>query len=168
MTNPKYPLKQVLEVKERRVSEAEKVVKEKLEALEKENKILKQKEDERDKVKQHYEDKLTQIRETLDSGMSSPKMQQMKAYLKVVKEQLAAEEKKVVEQKKKVEAAEKNLEVAKEDLRQKRQDVDKFVAHEKDWTREARKEIERLEGIEQDELGATTFTANQTKRKRGM
>lgn len=164
MGEPNYPLKQILEVKERRVSEAEKVVKEKADALEKEQKVLQQKEAERDKVKRHYEDKLKQMRETLDAGMTSPEIQQMKAYSKVVKEKLVGEEKKVKDQQKNVETAEKNLEVAKADLKEKRQQVDKFLAHKKDWTKETRKENERVEGIEQDELGTVIYTARQQKK----
>lgn len=165
MTNPVYPLKQVIEVKQRRVEEAEKVVKEKYAALEKEENILKQKEADRDKAKKHSADKLKQMREEMDKGTTSPKIQQMRAYLKLTKERLAAEEKKVKDQKVQVETAQKNLDAAKENLRIKRQEVDKLLTHRKDWTKEMLKEREILEGREQDEIGSTLFSAHHPRKR---
>lgn len=164
MAEPVYPLTQVLQVKQRRVEDAEKIVKEKQQALEKEQQILAQKEAERDKVKKHHQDKLEQMREDMDHGTTSPKIQQMKAYLKVVKEKLAAEEKKVADQKKQVEAAEKNLEEARRVLKERRQEVDKFLSHKKDWLKEMRREQEIIEGREQDELGSTMYSSRHRKK----
>lgn len=149
-----YPLAQVIDVKQRRVEEAEKVVKEKQMLLDKEKEKLAQREAERDKVKEHKQDKLKQLRETLDSGSTSPKIQQMKVYLKVVEEKLKIEEKKVKDQQEQVNIAQKNLDQAREDLRKKRQEVDKLQSHRKDWEKEMRKELEIIEGREQDELGS--------------
>jgi len=165
MTLPIYPLAQVLQVKERRVEDAEKVVKEKQQAVEKEKQVLAQKEAERNKVKEHYAAKLKQMRAEMDEGTTSPKIQQMKVYLKIVKEKLAGEEKKVQEQVKQVEVAEKNLEAARQELKLKRQEVDKFIEHRKDWTKEMRKEQEVIEGREQDELGSVIFTTRHRKEK---
>lgn len=164
MAEPVYPLTQVLQVKQKRVEDAEKVVKEKKQALEKEQQILAQKEAERDKVKAHHEAKLKQMREEMDHGTTSPKIQQMKVYQKVVKERLQAEDKKVADQKKQVEIAEKNLEAARQDLKIKRQEVDKFISHRKDWLKEMRKEQEIIEGREQDELGSVIFTTRQRRK----
>lgn len=166
MTAPVYPLKQVVEVKQRRVEEAEKVVKEKQAALEKEQDILKQKEAERDKAKKHSDDKLKQMREEMDRGTTSPKIQQMRAYLKVTKERVAIEEKKVKDQKVQVETAQKNLEAAKDNLKIKRQEVDKLLTHRKDWMKEMQKEQEIIEGREQDEIGSTLFSIHHPRRKK--
>lgn len=166
MNNAVYPLKQVIEVKQRRVEDAEKVVKEKQLALENEQKKLAEREAERDKVKTHKKDKLQQLRDTMDAGTTSPKIQQMKVYLKLVDEKLLVEEKKVKEQKEQVVTAEKNLEQAKENLRQKRLEVDKLMMHKKDWEKEARKALEILEGREQDELGAMIHTSMHFRRKK--
>lgn len=165
MTNIVYPLAQVIQVKQKRVDEAEKVVKEKQLALEKEQQILAQKEAERDKAKNHYQDKLNQMRDAMDHGTTSPKIQQMKAYLKVAKERIAAEEKKVKDQQQQVEVAQKNLDAAKNDLKIKRQEVDKLVTHRADWTKAMLKEQEIIEGREQDELGSTMFIARHPPRR---
>lgn len=159
-----YPLKQIIEVKQKRVEDAEKVVKEKQAALEKEQQILAQKEAERDKAKKHYDDKLKQMRDEMDQGTTSPKIQQMKAYMKIVKERIVVEEKKVADQKLQVEAAEKNLEQAKNDLKIKRQEVDKLMSHRSDWIKEMRKEQEIVEGREQDELGSIIYTTNSRRK----
>lgn len=166
MTIPAYPLAQVLEVKQKRVDDAEKVVKEKQLALEKEQKILAQKEAERDKARQHYNDKLLQLRTALDSETTADKIQQMKVYLKITKERVAAEEKKVKDQKVQVETAEKNLEIARVNLKQKRQEVDKLVTHRTDWLKERAKEQEVIDGREQDELGSIIFTTHRGSRKK--
>jgi flagellar biosynthesis chaperone FliJ len=165
MTAPAYPLKQVLEVKQKRVEDAEKVVKEKQLALEKEEQILAKKEAERNKAKKHYDDKLKQMREEMDHGTTSPKIQQMKAYLKVAKDRVTAEEKKVKDQKIQVEGAQKNLEIAKNELKAKRQEVDKLVSHRTDWTKEMLKEQEVIEGREQDEIGSIIFTTHHIRKK---
>lgn len=163
MPKIEYPLKQVIEVKQRRVEEAERVVQEKQAALEKEKQILAQREEEKNKVQKHHDSKLKQLRELLDTEMTSPKIQQSKAYLKVVKERVKIEEKKVRDQQQQVDVAEKNLELAKIDLRQKRQEVDKLQTHRLDWLKEMRKEQDIIEGREQDELGSIIFTSNQRK-----
>lgn len=165
MAKQVYPLAEVLQVKKRRVENAEQVVKEKKSLLEKEEEKLRQRELERDKVKNHYNAKLFQMREEMDMGTTSPKIQQMKVYLKIVKENLAVEDKKVKDQEAQVETAKKNLELAKEDLNRKRQEVEKFETHKVDWKKEMQKEMEIMEGREMDELGTVIFIGNTKKRK---
>lgn len=162
---PAYPLKQIIEVKVRRVEDAEKVVKEKLSLLEKEKEKLAQREAERDQVKTHYKDKLTQLRTTLDEGTTSPQIIQMKAYIKIVEEKLRGEEKKVKDQQEQVNIAQKNLEQAREVLKQKRLEVDKIKSHQVDWEKEMRKEQEIIMGREQDELGSAIFISKHKKER---
>jgi len=164
MNKVSYPLKQIIDVKQRRVEEAEKVVREKQLALAKEQEKLAQRERERDTVKTHKEEKLHQLRQTMDQATTSPKIQQMKIYLKVVEEKLKIEEKKVKDQQEQVNAAQKKVDEAKLDLQRKRQEVDKLLTHQKDWEKERRKELAVIEGREQDELGSMIHTARQRKR----
>lgn len=158
MRKMEYPLKQVLEVKQKRVEDAEKVVREKQLALTKEQQKLAEREAERDKVKKHKQDKLQQLRDTMDQGTTTQKIQQMKVYLKLVDEKLKVEEKKVQDQLEQVKIAEKNLEQAKLDLHRKRQEVDKLLMHKKDWEKEKRKELDFIEAKEQDEIGSIIHT----------
>lgn len=157
MAKAVYPLKQVLEIKKKRVEDAEKVLAEKRELLKQEEEKLKAKEKERDKVLEHHNDKLKQMREEMDKGTTSPKILQMKVYLVVVKDKLKIEEKKVSEQKEQVKRAEQAVEDAILHLKLKRQEVDKLQTHKVDWEKEMRKEEEIIEGREQDEIGSVTF-----------
>ncbi len=103
----KYPLDQLAQIKQKRLEEAEKVLRDKKEALAREQEKMVQLEKKRDEVKTHYKAKLSQLREKLDEGTSSTKITQMKQYLKLVVEDLAVEEKKVAAQALVVETAEK-------------------------------------------------------------
>lgn len=159
-----YPLERVLDIKKKRVTEAEKLVADKKRDLEKEEEKLKQREAERDKVLNHRKDKLNQLRDELDGGTTSTRILQMKAYLKVVEERLKVEEKKVADQKELVKIAEKNLEAAKEQLRLRRQEVDKLGTHRTDWMKEAKKEEQIAEEKEMDEIGQVLYTIRQRKK----
>ena len=161
-----YPLKQVLEVKKKRVEDAEKVVIERRLAVEREEEKLKQRESERDKVKDHHKAKLTQLREELDRGTTSDKIQQMKAYIKVVQENLKNEEKKVKEQKEQVEIAKQNLEIAIKDLAFRRLEVDKIELHKKDWLKTLMKEMEIKEENEFNEQGSVIYSMQQKEKKK--
>jgi len=158
-----YPLKQVLEVKKKRVEDAEKVVKEKRIALEKEKEKLAQREAERDKAIAHHAAKMNQLRSALDEGTTSDKILQMKAYIKVAKERVKIEEKKVKDQQDQVDKAAKELQMAELDLRMRRQEVDKLETHRKDWIKQMLKEEEIIEGREQDEIGTIIFSARHRK-----
>lgn len=167
MTGPlNYPLAQVLDIKKRRVDEAEKVVREKIKLLEREKEKLVEAEKQRDKAKEHQQAKLQQLRDYIDTdGMNPDKVLQMKAYLEIVKEKLAAEEQKVLKQKENVQTAEKNLEEAREQKRQREFEVDKIKMHREEWEKEARKEIEMKELSEMDELGNLMFLKKQRDAK---
>ncbi|MES2345627.1 MAG: type III secretion T3S chaperone, partial [Chlamydiota bacterium] len=77
----KYPLEQLALIKQRKLDEAEKLLKERKALLAKEEERLRSVELERNKVKTHKIAKLTQLRNELDSGSTSDKIQQMKEYL---------------------------------------------------------------------------------------
>lgn len=161
----KYPLEQVLEVKKKRVEEAEKVVAEKKKQLEREQEKLKRAELERDKVKEHYRAKLKQLRDALDTGTTTDKIQQMRQYLEVVEEKLAQEEDKVRKQKLAVEQAEVDLKNAQEAWKQCLKEVDKLQEHRKMWLKEMNIEAERELAKEQDELGSVMFQSNKQRYK---
>lgn len=149
----KYPLEQLASIKKRRLEEAEKILAEKKLALAKENEKLVQVEKNRDEVKTHRTNKLNQLREKLDAGTTSDKIQQMKYYLKIVDEKLKIEEQKVKDQKKLVENAEKQVETARQELFKKQKDVEKLKIHHEEWDEEMRKLVEQKEGIETDDIG---------------
>jgi flagellar biosynthesis chaperone FliJ len=160
---PQYPLEDVLKVKIKRVEDAEKALNQRRIELVQEQERLKEREKERDAVLKHMNDKVKQLRDELDGGTTSPKVQMMKDYMKVVKEKLVLEEKKVKDQKDKVKAAEKKVEEAKNELLLKQKEVDKFKEHKSNWLQGAYKELEVLEARDHDELGNIIYTLHHRK-----
>ena len=160
----KYPLEDILKVKQRRVEEAEKQLQLKKQELVKEQDKLKEREKERDRVKGHYNDKLKQLRDEFDHGTTSPKIIDMKAYIKLVKENLAVEEKKVNDQKAQVKVAEDNVVKAKKELELRQKEVDKVKEHRADWIKGVMKEMEADEAKTQDEIGNIIFSLHNRKK----
>lgn len=161
-----YPLEQLVAIKQKRLEEAEKVLAEKKTILAKEQEKLAALEKKRDEVKEHYRAKLDQLREKLDAGTSTDKIQQMKEYLKIVAEDLRVEEQKVQNQQKVVAAAEQQVEIARQDLFKKQKDVEKLKLHHKEWSHEMHKIEEQKEGVITDELGSAMHTLKKAEKKR--
>jgi len=154
----KYPLEQLVIIKQKKLEEAERNLQEKKRLLEVELEKLQKVEAEHNKVRIHKQDKLTQLRQTLDEGTTSDKIQQMKQYLKVVDEELKQKENKVKDQKKLVDVAEKNVETARQELLERQQDVEKLSLHKKEWEKEMQALVEQEEAIETDEMGSAMHT----------
>lgn len=161
----KYPLSQVLLVKKDRVEKARQVVEQKKEALHVEEKRLASLEEEKERIQNHHDDKLAQLRESLDQGEPSAKIIDMKQYLKLVKQDLYAQEKKVEEQEKKVDDAKKALEQAREEWKRRRMEEEKLLLHKKEWEHEVKKEQVRQEGREENELGSILHQTRKRKKR---
>ncbi len=162
---PPYPLSQVLEVKKRRVEDAERAVREKLKALAEEQEKLEKRKQERDKVKKHKEAKIKQLRDAYDGGTTSNKIDQIKVYIKVVEERVKVEEKKVKEQQQQVEVAEKNVEIAKAHLKEKKREQEKIETHREEWSKDTLKEVDIIQTREEDEIGSTMFLSRFVQKK---
>jgi len=160
-----YPLEQLAVIKQKKLEEAERNLHEKKKALEKEEEKLAAVEKERDKVKDHRTAKLTQLRQKLDEGTSTDKIQQMKQYLKVVDEQLKTKEMKVKEQQKAVENAQKQVDAARQEVIKKNQEVEKLRLHRIEWEKEMKAIQEHQEGIESDEIGSVLHSRKSIKSK---
>ena len=133
--------------------------------MQKEEAKLLEVEKERDKVKSHRIAKLDQLRQKLDEGTTSDKIQQGKRYLKVVDEQLLQKEAKVKIQKKQVEAAQTQVEEARKDLFKKQQAVEKLIIHRKEWDKEMKAIVEHQENLESDELGSAMHLLRKRAKK---
>jgi hypothetical protein len=161
-----YPLEQLIKIKNKRFEQALKVLEEKKELLKKEEDLLKKKEKERNDVLRHKEEKLQQLRSTLDKETTSDKIQQMKRYLEVVKERLLEKERAVKKQKEEVRKAEKEVEEAKKILFLRQKDLEKLQMHKKEWAEELRLWSEREEGLEQDEIGSTRYSRQKQENRK--
>ena len=166
MANSEYPLEQLALIKQKKLEEAEKILTEKKALLAKEEDKLRAVEKERDKVKEHKDNKLKQLREELDAGTTSDKIQQMKQYLKVVQEQLKQKETKVTEQLKVVQEAEKQLEVARQNRIKKQQEVEKMVMHRAEWEKEQYLIEERKQAGDMDEMGMAIDSMRKREQKK--
>jgi hypothetical protein len=153
-----YPLEQLMTIKKNRFDQAVKILAQKKEILEKAKEKLYLLMKERDEVLQHKASKLAQMREALDEGTSTDKIQQMKIYLKVVEGKLVEKQAKVTEQQKQVDLAQKQVDLATEEVFQRKKDLEKLEMHKQEWEKEVRYWTEQKEATEQDEQGSATHT----------
>lgn len=165
-SSQQYPLEQIAIIKQKKLDEAERVLREKKKALEREEEKLAAVEKERNEVKDHRFAKLTQLREKMDEGAPTDKIQQMRTYLKVVDEKLKAKESKVKEQQKQVDTAKQQVETARNDLVKKQQDVEKMQTHRKEWEKEMHALSEYKEAVETDEMGSALHQRRHVHSKK--
>lgn len=159
MKKPKYPLEQVALIKQKRLEEAEKLLKERKELLTREEENLKTSIAKRDKVLEHKKEKIRKHLEELEGGTTSDKIQLAERYIKkVVDEDLKREEKKVKDQQDVVNRAKKAVEEARENRLKKNQEVEKMRLHRDEWEKEQALMIMQQENIEMDELGSSMFS----------
>ena len=159
-----YPLEQIVLIKQKKADEAEKVLAEKKALWIKEQEKLLAMEKERDLVKEHRLSKLNQLREQMDEGAPSTKIQQMRSYLKVVDEKLKVHEGRVLTQKKATAAAEAAVDTARQELLQRQHDVEKMRMHKQEWEKEQYAIELQKENLESDEMGAMLHHRRKKKR----
>ncbi len=152
-----YPLEQLVTIKKNRFDQAVKTLEEKKSILEKAYEKLYDLTEEKNKVLNHKTAKLKQLRDALDEGTTTDKIQQMKVYLKTVDEKLKEKEKKVADQQKQVDLAQKQVDIATDELFQKKKDLEKLEMHKQEWQKEVRYWTERKEAVEHDEQGSATY-----------
>ena len=163
----RYPLEQVIEIKTNRFDQAVRTLEEKKGILEKAYEALFDLNQALDEINSHKAAKLNQIRDALDEGTSSDKIQQMKVYLKVVDEKAIEQKKKRDNQQTIVDEAQKQVDLATDDLFQKKKDLEKLELHKKDWEKEDARELERKEESEHDEQGSAGYhRLKRDKQKR--
>ena len=153
----RYPLEQVIEIKKNRFDQAVRTLEEKKEILEKAYEALFDLNQALDEIKAHKQAKLDQIRNALDEGTSSDKIQQMKVYLKVVDEKVLEQKKKRDKQQTVVDDAQEEVDLATDDLFQKKKDLEKLELHKKEWEIQDARELERKEESEHDEQGSAGY-----------
>lgn len=160
-----YPLQQLVTIKKNRFDQAVKTLEEKKLLLEKAHELLYDLTQEKNQVLDHKTSKLTQLRQGMDEGIATDKIQQMKAYLKTVDERLKEKEKKVADQKKQVDLAQQQVDLATEELFQRKKDLEKLEMHKVEWEKEVRYWTEREEAIEHDEQGAAAHLLRKKERE---
>lgn len=162
----KYPLEQLAIIKQKKLDEAEQLLRDKRAALLVEEKKLTKVEKERDEVKKHKLDKLTQLRSAMDEGERADKIEQGRHYLKLVDEKLILAEKKVEAQKEQVKKAQHAVETARLEMIKRQKAVEKFKEHKELWKKEMRQEQEKKEGAEADEMGTSQFISRRKREEK--
>ncbi len=165
MNTLKYPLEQLIQIKNKRFELALKLMEEKKQILEKEEKILLKVTKERDDIYNHKQDKLKQLRDSLDEGTTSDKIKQKKVYIDVVDERLKEKQKKVKAQEEVVKKANKEFEEAREAMLTKQKEVEKMKIHKEQWLKEVRFYEKKAEALEHDELGSIRHTIQSREKK---
>ena len=157
-------------IKKNRFDQAVKILEQKKEILEKAYEKLYDLTQERNEALKHKQAKLTQLRESLDEGTTTDKIQQMKGYLKIVDERLVEKEKKVVDQQEQVDLAQKQVDLATDELFQRKKDLEKLEMHKKEWEKEMLYWTQQKEAVEHDEQGSATHVLrkkeSETRKKK--
>ena len=165
MKKKEYPLKEIIEIKKRRLEEAEKILRQKQDALVEAEKNLTEKKkllNASEKVKlemieKHYK--------KIENGTTADVMERHNHYIQeVINVKIAEEKKKVEAQKKVVQEAHVALDKARAERLEKHKDLEKIHTHEKEWSKEAKKELEIFEAIVEDEIG-TIIHGKQSRKK---
>lgn len=152
-----YPLEQVIEVKERRVTlQRQAVAARQKELLAEEEKLLAA-EKAFKKIREQVDEKMAELRQLMDKGDYSPKFQRMIDHIKQIKEKRMVEEKKVAEQQKVRDKAHKALEEAQLLLKERYKELEKLKTHREEWLKERLMEMLEQDTREQDELGTMIF-----------
>lgn len=162
----KYPLNQLMTIKENRYDAALLELEKRKESLKQAITELEKLEKARDEVLRHKQDKLKKLRQELDEGTTTDKITQAKNYLEVVEENLQKEERKVAAQQKVVEKKEQEVEQAKALVLEREKDLEKLKEHKKTWEKEENYRSNRQEEKEQDELGSASHTLKKIEKRR--
>lgn len=157
----KYPLEDIVQIKVRRLSIAEKALKNAKVKEEQAKSILEEKKKKRDDILSHKVDKLTQLRTALDTGTTSDKILAMKQYLKTVDIQLINKEKDVTDQQVCVDEATKITEAERKKVFALHRNIEKFKIHKIEW----KKEQDHIRTLEEnnliDELGSIIHSSKK-------
>lgn len=162
----KYPLKELFEIKEKRLSESEKELRRAKELLEAEEKKLQSYLEERDKAIDLRHAKLAQRDLELAQGTSGDKLHMIDQFIKrVVQEKINAEQKKVDQQTKVVIGARKKVEDARADRLRKQIELEKLTSHRTLWQKESLRHEEHKIAEEGDEIGTAMHHLRHIRKK---
>jgi hypothetical protein len=133
MNEKHYPLVEVIRIKKRRLEEAERVLHEKKMILDKELEKLAICEKEADEAKKIFDTYLAKLREAMDQGEPTTKIDQHKLHLKELKLRHQTAQKKVDAQKKVVKSAQEAVDLARADHQLKAKELEKLSIHKAEW-----------------------------------
>ncbi len=160
----KYPLQQLMEIKLRRLEEAERELTKRKEELEEEEKKLEAAKKALQEVLDHKAEKMEQMRAEMDKGTTTDKIEQMKKYLDTVEDKRKVKDDAMKKQQLEVEKAETAVEEARQNVFRKQADVEKLKMHRKEWDAE-QLYLEKQEDAKQTEETGTAMHVRKKKKK---
>lgn len=162
MNDKNYPLIEVIRLKKRRLDEAEKILRDKKQILAKEEEKLKVIQKELNEAKTKFDTYLQKLRDAMDQGEPSSKIDHHKLHLKDLKELFLMCQKKLDNQKKVVKSAEEAVETARLDYQLKEKECEKLTIHKTEWLQAMTLEQARADELKMDEMSTS---AHARKKK---
>lgn len=163
MSAQKYRLQPVLDKREKKKKDAEKILADARAEVERQKQILKQREEDIEKAIQKKDKYTADLRTKMDAGMETGKITAGKAYIEVLKQNIVTAQKKAEEQKKVVESAEQKVQVAVAGVAEATKEMKVIEKHKENWQDAERKEAEEKEDKEQEEVAQSMY--QQRKRQ---
>lgn len=163
MSAQKYRLQPVLDKREKKKKDAEKILADARAEVERQKQILKQREEDIEKAIQKKDKYTVDLRTKMDAGMETGKITAGKAYIEVLKQNVVTAQKKAEEQKKVVESAEKKVQAAVAGVAEATKEMKVIEKHKENWQDTERREAEEKEDKEQEEVAQSMY---QQHRKR--
>lgn len=161
----KYPLHQIDIIKKKRLDQAERALREKRE----EERVVQEKYDrakqDRQKALEARDNKLNLLREKMDEGAPSAKIETIRVYLKIVDETFQQKHQIYETFADKLRGAQEATEAARQEVIQRQKDQEKMQEHRKQWDKEMRAFDEQEEAKLTDDMGTVRFIKDKQKKQ---
>lgn len=161
----KYPLHQLDVIKKKRLDQAERALREKKE----EERVAQEKHDkaksDRDKALEARDNKLNLLREKMDEGAPSAKIETIRVYLKIVDETFQQKHQIYETFAERLRVAQEATEQARQEVIKKQKDQEKMKEHRKQWDKELKVLEEQEEAKLTDDIGTVRFIKEQQKKQ---
>lgn len=165
MSVPKYRLQPVLDSKEKKKQDAEKLLADARSELARQQDILKQREQDVARAMEKKEMFSSDFMKKMEGGMDTSKIAQGKAYLEVLKQNIVTAKKRVEEQAKVVQGCEQKVQNAVLKLTEATKEMKVIEKHKENWAEAVKKDVEFKEEKEQEEIAQNLY--EQFRRKKG-
>lgn len=160
----KYRLQPVLDKREKKKKDAEKVLADARAQLEKQNAILKQREEDVVKAVEKKDQYTKDLMAKMQAGMETGKITAGKMYIEVLKQNIVVAQKKVEDQKKVVQSCEQKVQAAVTQLTEATKEMKVIEKHKENWQEGVKREIEEKEDREQEEVAQTLYEQHRKQR----
>lgn len=160
----KYRLQPVLDKREKKKKDAEKILAAARAEVERQKQVLKQREEDVEKAIQKKDKYTADFMTKMQAGMDSGKITASKAFIEVLKQNIVTAQKKVEEQKKVVETAEQKVQIAVAGVAEATKEMKVIEKHKENWQDAVRKEIEEKEDKEQEEVAQGLYEQHRKRQ----